>query len=140
LILGPHPRGAGGFGSTIEAEALPGALPAHQNSPRVPPHGLCAEQINGTGFTAARADNLRSWVYRVRPGSQRRAFAPLASGSQGSPSAARVTGRFEGPPMIELTGFAPLATTDGDFVDGLVTLCGAGDARLRRGYAFHRYA
>ncbi|MCX5742816.1 MAG: homogentisate 1,2-dioxygenase, partial [Proteobacteria bacterium] len=134
LILGrPEPRGVGGFGATLEAEALAGALPAHLNSPRIPPFGLYAEQLNATGFTAPRAENLRTWCYRVRPASQRRPFAPL----QG----ARVTGTFGLPPMIELAGFAPLAI-DGerDFVDGLVTLCGAGDARTRRGYAVHRYA
>ena len=132
LILGPHPRGPAGFGATLELEALPDALPPHANSPRVAPYGLYPEQINGTGFTAARADNVRSWVYRVRPSSQRRALAPIAS---------RVTGRFDAPPKVDLTGFAPLAHAgDGDFVDGLVTLLGAGDARLRRGYALHRYA
>ena len=46
---------------------LPGAVPALQNSPRVPPYGLYAEQLNGTGFTAPRADNQRTWLYRVRP-------------------------------------------------------------------------
>jgi len=132
LILGPAPRGPSGFGAIVEVEALPGALPARQNSPRIAPYGLYPEQVSGTGFTAARADNVRSWVYRVRPPTQRRQLAPIPS---------RITGVFDAPPMVELTGFAPLARTDDvDFIDGLVTLCGAGDARLRRGYALHRYA
>jgi homogentisate 1,2-dioxygenase len=134
LIAGPRPEGGIGFGNTLESEALPGALPRHQNSPRRAPLGLYAEQINGTGFTARRGENQRTWLYRVRPSSQRRAFAPL-----GHP---RFGAGFEGrPPEINLTGFAPLpAPAEGrDFLDGLVTVAGAGSAALRRGCAVHLY-
>ncbi|HSD90292.1 MAG TPA: homogentisate 1,2-dioxygenase, partial [Kofleriaceae bacterium] len=134
LVLGPQLRGGEGLGNTITSEALPGAVPALQTSPRVPAHGLYAEQVNGTGFTAPRAENQRSWLYRVRPSAQRRAFTPL------TPSL--IASSFDGAPEINLCGFAPLPYPDGerDFVDGLVTLCGAGSAALRRGYAFHVYA
>jgi homogentisate 1,2-dioxygenase len=134
IIVGPNTPGVTGFGNTIESEALPGALPPQQNSPRVPPYGLYAEQLNGTGFTAHRADNQRSWLYRVRPSAQRRAFTAL--------SHPHVTGTFDVAPEVNLCGFAPLPLADDprDFVDGLVTLCGAGAAADRRGYAFHLYA
>lgn len=134
ILLGPHTPGATGFGNALESEAIAGALPPQQNSPRVPPLGLYAEQLNGTGFTAPRADNQRTWLYRVRPSTQRRAFAPL--------SQPLVTGSFDTPPEVNLCGFSPLPLTDEprDFVDGLVTLCGAGSAQARRGYAFHLYA
>lgn len=42
-----------GFGNEFATEALPGALPAH-NNPRRCPYGLYAEQLSGTAFTAAR--------------------------------------------------------------------------------------
>lgn len=134
IVLGPHAVGATGFGNTIQSEAVAGALPVQQNSPRMPPLGLYAEQLNGTGFTAPRADNQRTWLYRVRPSSQRRAFAPLPH--------PYVTGTFDTPPEVNLCGFAPLALADDprDFVDGLVTVCGAGSAAARRGYAFYVYA
>src|SRR5262249_46083879 len=140
LITGPRPEGSGGFGNTLESEALPGALPRHQNSPRRPPLGLYAEQLNGTGFVARRAENQRTWLYRVRPSSQRRPspqrrpFTPLDHPRFGA--------GFEGrPPEINLTGFAPLpAPPEGrDFLDGLVTVAGAGSAALRRGCALHLY-
>lgn len=137
LVLGriiALPAGTTGFGNAIESSALPGALPAQQNSPRVPPLGLYAEQLNGTGFTAPRADNQRTWMYRVRPSAQRRAFVPLAH--------PYLAGSFDGAPEANLCGFAPLPPAEDprDFVDGMITLCGAGSASARRGYAFHLYA
>ena len=56
-----------GFGNEFTSEALPGALPEGQNSPQRCPYGLYAEQLSGTPFTAPRAENKRSWLYRIRP-------------------------------------------------------------------------
>src|SRR5690606_30991273 len=55
-----------GFGNDWATEALPGALPAGRNSPQRCPYGLYAEQLSGTAFTAPRAENRRSWLYRIR--------------------------------------------------------------------------
>jgi homogentisate 1,2-dioxygenase len=127
--------GASGFGNTIQSEAVPGALPTRQNSPRLPPFGLYAEQLNGSGFTAQRADNVRTWCYRIRPTSQRRDFAPLDH--------PLFAASFEGrAPAINLTGFAPLSAPaePRDFLDGLVTVAGAGSPTIRRGCAVHLYS
>lgn len=134
LLAECHAEGAAGFGNTVESEALPGALPALHNTPRLPTYGLYPEQLNGTGFTAPRAENLRSWMYRVRPSSQRRAFSTFMQ--------PRWQGAFDSAPEINLVGFAPVPTPtdERDFIDGMTTLCGAGSAALRRGYAFHVYA
>ena len=134
LLRGPQPEGPTGFDNSLESEALPGALP-RQNSPRRPPLRLYAEQINGTGFTARRSENHRTWLYRVRPSSQRRAFVPLDHPRFGA--------AFEGrPPEVNLTGFAPLPppAEPHDFLDGLVTVAGAGSPALRRGCAVHLYS
>lgn len=56
-----------GFGNHFATEAMAGALPVGQNSPQKPPYGLYAEQLSGTAFTAPRAENRRSWLYRLRP-------------------------------------------------------------------------
>ncbi len=56
-----------GFGNILCSEAVPGALPKNQNSPKQPEFGLYAEQINGSAFTRARHQNLNSWVYRICP-------------------------------------------------------------------------
>lgn len=52
-----------GFGNEFESSALPGALPVGQNSPRVCPYGLYAEQLSGTPFTVPRVRQRRSWLY-----------------------------------------------------------------------------
>jgi len=125
----------GGFGAFHESEDLPGALPQHQNSPAVVPYGLVAEQVNATGFTAARGDNSRSWLYRVRPAAQQAAYAPLEHPTLSSDFEERA-------PEVNLAGYAPIAWPDTptDFVDGLATVGGAGSAQLRRGFALHVYA
>lgn len=56
-----------GFGNDFETEALAGALPQGQNSPQRCAHGLYAEQLSGSPFTAPRGSNERSWLYRMRP-------------------------------------------------------------------------
>ncbi|HEY5130049.1 MAG TPA: homogentisate 1,2-dioxygenase [Bradyrhizobium sp.] len=56
-----------GFGNGFETEALPGALPIGRNSPQRCAYGLYAEQLSGSPFTAPRATNERSWLYRIRP-------------------------------------------------------------------------
>ena len=56
-----------GFGNTHSTQAEIGALPIGRNSPQQPPLGLYAEQLSGTAFTAPRAENKRSWLYRILP-------------------------------------------------------------------------
>lgn len=67
-----------GIGSHWETEALKGALPIGQNSPQTPPYGLYAEQLSGSAFTRARHQNLRSWLYRIRPSVVQGSFQPQA--------------------------------------------------------------
>ena len=56
-----------GFGNEFATEAVAGTLPVGRNSPQKVAHGLYAEQISGTAFTAPRHANRRSWLYRIRP-------------------------------------------------------------------------
>src|ERR1700688_4504234 len=63
-----------GFGNHFVSEAVPGALPVGRNSPQRPPHGLYAELISGTSFTAPRHENRRTWTYRIRPSVVQRAY------------------------------------------------------------------
>ena len=65
-----------GFGNEFATESVPGTLPAGQNSPQRVAHGLYAEQLTGTAFTAPRGANRRSWLYRIRPAAMHGTFVP----------------------------------------------------------------
>ncbi len=126
-----------GFENTHSTEAVRGALPVGRNSPQKPPFGLFAEQVSGTAFTAPRAANKRSWLYRIRPsvkhgtGFQRYRHkyvrtAPCRDES-GLPA---VQLRWRPPEM-------PKAKTD--FLQGLRTVTTCGDAWVQAGMAAHVY-
>jgi homogentisate 1,2-dioxygenase len=56
-----------GFGNELASEVIVGALPKGRNTPRNVPYGLYTEQLSGTAFTAPRAVNRRTWLYRIQP-------------------------------------------------------------------------
>jgi homogentisate 1,2-dioxygenase len=125
-----------GFGSHFTSEAVAGALPVGQNSPQIAPFGLYAEQLSGTAFTAPRAENRRSWLYRLRPSANHGPFAPYAR------SPLLRSGPFEEPPTPNRLRWDPLPHPDApvDFVDGLVTYGGNGDVAAQSGIGVHLYA
>jgi homogentisate 1,2-dioxygenase len=124
-----------GFGNEYATEAVPGALPVGQNAPQRPPRGLYTEQISGTPFTAPRAENRRSWLYRIRPSAMHPPFRRMDNGFVRSAPFDEVA-----PPPNRLR-WNPLPFPDGpaDFIDGLVTMGGNGDASGRYGVAIHIY-
>lgn len=122
-----------GFGNTFSTEAERGALPVGQNSPQRAPRGLYAEVHSGSAFTAPRAENLSSWLYRLRPSAMHPAFKRM-------PQRDLRSGPFdeaETPP--DRLRWDPLPIAAGDFVDGLFTLAGSGDAASQAGIAVHVY-
>lgn len=124
-----------GFGNEFATEALPGALPVGRNSPQRPPYGLYAEQISGTAFTAPRAHNRRSWLYRIRPAVVHEPFRPLESG--------RLTSRFDevpAPPTQLRWNPPPMPEAPTDFIAGLVTMGGNGGPQAQTGCGIHLYA
>ena len=123
-----------GFANHFTTEALSGALPAH-NSPQRCPYGLYAEQLSGTPFTAPRAFNRRSWLYRIRPGVTHGPFEQLDDGHIGADFQSTVT-----PPNQLRWNPLPMPASPTDFVDGLVTYAGNGDPAGHSGCAIHLYA
>jgi len=103
-----------GFGNQHSSEAVSGALPIGRNSPQKAPLGLYAELLSGSAFTAPRADNQRTWMYRRRPSVAVGGYAPLAHALWKSGAAA---GECAAPDPLRW-GPTPLAG-EGDFVDGL---------------------
>ncbi len=123
-----------GFGNEFATEALPGALPIGRNSPQRCAYGLYAEQLSGTAFTAPRADNRRSWLYRIRPSSMHQPFVQVDAG--------RLTADFGEDASPNQMRWNPLPMPDQptDFVQGLFTMAGHGGALAQSGAAVHLYA
>jgi len=124
-----------GFGNEFATEAIPGTLPVGQNSPQVVAHGLYAEQLSGTAFTAPRHANRRSWLYRIRPAALHGTFELLPEGA--------FHDRFdEVPATPNQLRWNPRAIPDQptDFIDGLFTVAGNGSAAAQHGVGIHLYA
>ena len=116
---------------------MPGALPVGRNSPQrdaVRPLRRAAQ--SGTAFTAPRADNRRSWLYRLRPTAQHAAFVAYAG------AGGWVSGPDFAPPSPNRLRWDPLPPPDGDvdFVDGIATYAGNGDVATAGGVAVHGFA
>jgi len=125
-----------GFGNEHETEALAGALPVAQFNPQKCAYGLYAEQFNSTAFTAPRAANRRTWMYRIRPSAAMGEFSPI---DKGLLRTAPIT-EADCPPNIMRWDALPLPTEPTDFVRSLTTVAANGDARAQTGIAIHVYA
>ncbi|MBB4087570.1 homogentisate 1,2-dioxygenase [Sphingomonas carotinifaciens] len=125
-----------GFGNHVSTEAVRDALPVGRNSPQRVPFGLYAEQLSGSAFTAPRAENRRSWLYRLRPTAQHPAFT-----------------RYYGAPRLASAPFAaapdpnrlrwdplPWPDTPTDWIDSLVSYGGTGNVADQVGVGIHCYA
>jgi homogentisate 1,2-dioxygenase len=123
-----------GFGNHFATEAVPGTLPVGRNSPQRVAHGLYAELISGTAFTAPRVENRRTWVYRRQPAVVVGGYTPyaqplwktgLAEGVNAPPDPLR----WHPVPVPEDTAL--------DFIDGVRTVVVNGDAEAQNGMAAH---
>ena len=126
-----------GFGNEFATEAVPGALPQGQNAPQKAPYGLYTEQISGTPFTTPRSANRRSWLYRIRPSVAHRPFQPVNGEGllRSSPF-----DEVPAPPNQLRWQPLPIPSQPTDFIEGLVTMAGNGDAHMHTGVAIHIYA
>jgi homogentisate 1,2-dioxygenase len=125
-----------GFGNEFATEAVPGALPVGQNSPQKVAHGLYAEQLSGTPFTMPRAENRRTWCYRIRPSVAHKPYRRIDNRLM------RSTPFDEVPTTPTQLRWSPLPipTEETDFIDGIVTIAGNGDSSMHSGVAIHLYA
>ncbi len=125
-----------GFGNEFASEAIPSALPRGQNAPQRAPLGLYTEQMSGTPFTAPRAANRRSWLYRIRPSVVHKPYREISRGlvrTAPSDEVATSPNQLRWDPT-------PIPAAETDFIDGLVTLAANGDAAAHSGIGIHIYA
>ncbi len=124
-----------GFGNEFATEAIAGALPVGRNSPQKVPHGLYAEVLSGTAFTAPRAENVRTWLYKIRPSAMHGPFRRISNGlirSGPFDEVETAPNRLRWDPL-------PIEAGAADFIDGLVTVAGSGDPASQTGIAVHVY-
>ncbi|HEX6414380.1 MAG TPA: homogentisate 1,2-dioxygenase [Burkholderiales bacterium] len=124
-----------GFGNTFSTEALKGALPVGRNSPQLAPKGLYAEVLSGTAFTAPRAENQSSWLYKLRPSAMHGPYKRIKDGFLRSGPFDEVEtspNRLRWDPL-------PMATKPTDFLQGLATIAGSGAPAMQVGLAVHIY-
>ncbi|BCS32426.1 homogentisate 1,2-dioxygenase [Luteitalea sp. TBR-22] len=125
-----------GFGNGFETEALPGALPVGRNSPQRCAYGLYAEQLSGSPFTAPRASNERSWLYRIAPTvAHWGPFRPADIGWWRTAPAPEV----DLPPGPLRWDPFPLPDGPASFLEGVHTITTAGDAATQAGMGAHVY-
>ena len=124
-----------GFGNYHASEAVAGALPEGRNSPQRPSLGLYTEVLSGTAFTAPRAENQSTWLYKLRPSAMHGPYRRIADGELRS-------GPFneaEVPPNRLRWNPFPIPKQATDFIDGLMTMAGSGDPASQSGLAVHLY-
>jgi homogentisate 1,2-dioxygenase len=123
-----------GFGNELQSEAEAGALPHGRNSPQQPALGLVSELISGTTFTAPRALNRRTYVFRAMPSVVHGRYQPAEVKAFATPP-------FTQPPNPNQMRWDPfeIPAGDQDFVDGMLTICGNGSPDAQSGTALHVY-
>lgn len=98
---------------------------------------MYAEQLSGTAFTAPRTENARSWFYRIRPSVCHKPFERYDNVKDLTRNWNEI---HPNPNQFRWNPFdIPNASSKVDFVDGLHTICGAGDPLSRHGIAIHVY-
>jgi len=124
-----------GFGNHFASEAVAGALPEGRNSPQKPSFGLYAEQLSGTAFTAPRAENRRSWLYRLRPSAEHPPYTRYEGAKLFAPGTAA-----EPLPPNRLR-WDPLAIPDepADLIDSMTTMAANRSPEDLEGVAVHIY-
>ncbi len=128
-----------GFQNTFSTEAVKGALPQEQNSPQVVNHGLFAEQFSSSAFTAPRHENLRSWLYRIRPSVLHSEFKPYLGNKLFQTHVADLETtpnqlRWDPPNYNQKK-----SKKKTDFIDGLITYCESGSPKTQNGSAIHMF-
>ncbi|EJP61418.1 homogentisate 1,2-dioxygenase [Beauveria bassiana ARSEF 2860] len=138
-----------GFGNRFISQALPGVISWSQNTPQKVKYDLYSEQLNGSAVNAKRSDIRHVWMYRIRPSV---AHGPIRL----DPSInEHIESSFLSPnPKVESCAsqqawdpfpIPAVTSSRGDaksinFVQGIRTIGGKGDAGLEEGLAVHTYS
>ncbi|HEY4066342.1 MAG TPA: homogentisate 1,2-dioxygenase [Burkholderiaceae bacterium] len=131
----PYLRYQSGFANEYATEAVDGALPQGRNNPQRAPLALYPELVSGTAFTAPRAENRRSWLYRRQPSVVSGRYSACAQPLWTTGADRRTP---LAPEPLRWNPF-PMTAPDRDFIDGMHTIAANGDAEAQTGLAAHVY-
>ena len=148
-IVSPSNHNVDVFLTVRRTEAIKGAIPIAANSPLNPPYGLYAEKLSGTCFTAPRADNQQSWLYRILPTSAHASFKRRERGysTTSEHSTEKITNQQDDghkqelryiPNQLRWDPFDLDSTTS--WIDGIHLVAGAGDPTVKHGLGIFIYA
>jgi homogentisate 1,2-dioxygenase len=117
------------------SEAVPDAIPKNHSLPQKHKLGLYPERISGTSFTAKRAANRQTFLYRIYPSTAQSTWKrvpehPLSQNLQASVK--HLPDQFVWPPFE--------VQTEKTFLDSLNLIGGAGDPTVKNGVAYYSYA
>jgi homogentisate 1,2-dioxygenase len=91
--------------------------------------------LSGTAFTAPRAENQSSWLYKLRPSAMHGPYTRMKDGLVRSGPFDEV----ETPPNRLRWDPFPLPSQPTDFLQGLATIAGSGEPAAQAGVAVHVY-
>jgi homogentisate 1,2-dioxygenase len=127
-----------GFGNKFSSEALEGTLPQGRNSPQRPARGLYTEVLSGSAFTAPRAENLSTWMYRRRPSAMHPPYKKITNAKDCELRSGPFDEVEVSPNRLRWDPL-PIPSGPADFLDGLATIAGSGDPAAHTGLAVHIY-
>ena len=117
------------------SEAVPGALPRSHSLPQRHDQGLYPERISGTAFTAKRAVNKQTFLYRILPSTAQSPWTRVDShplNCDFRTDLQFLPDQFVWPPLK--------VDRSRTFVDGMVLIGGAGDPTVKNGVAYYNYS
>ncbi|KAL3433036.1 RmlC-like cupin domain-containing protein [Aspergillus tetrazonus] len=124
-----------GLNSYHESAAIKDAIPRPQSLPQRHGLGLYPERISGTSFTAKRAVNKQTFLYRILPSTAQSSWNKLSDHPLNHRSHSAelnfVPDQLIWPPAQ--------VQEDKTFLDGLQMIGGAGDPTVKNGVAYYVY-
>ena len=119
---------------TCRSKAANGTLPKAHSLPQRHSYGLYPERISGTAFTAKRAVNKQTFLYRILPSTAQSSWTHLDDHPLNHDF--RTDLRF----LPDQFVWPPLGIDSSrTFVDGMYLIGGAGDPTMKNGVAYYSY-
>lgn len=114
-------------------------MPQKCITPQKCPYGLYTEKLSGTAFTAPRAENLQSWLYRILPSAAHSSFVEIDSAYSVTGNVSKDVSTLKAVPnQLRWDPFE--INNNATFIEGLRVLAGAGDAQTKSGLGILIYS